>query len=244
MALGSTGFAGPSGLHSFDFGLPGKPVWDISGTYTLSPAVSESTSVVLPVTITQDSKGMLTGSGTATVAIDGIPSSGTYTVKGKVTNSGGVARINATVKLSGSGMVQGLETAYSLSANYALEIDPGTRTVYGSARGSAKAAGIGSGPVIEDFSTTLPSTMDGGWKLQMNLVPGGSKLGGNASVVLSNNRILDLGVKGNFSSKNGKSMISLSGLGDAKGTTLKVMGTNDALAPVTVKGKILGQVVP
>jgi hypothetical protein len=243
VALGSTVFAGPSGPYSFDFGLPGKPLWDISGTYTLSPTVGGSASVVFPVTIAQDSQGTLTGSGSVAVEIDGVATTGTYSLKGKVTNSGGVARINATVKVSGSGLVQGLQTTYSLSANYKLEIDPISRTVIGSASGSAKASGIGSGPVAESVSAALPSTMSGGWKLQMNLVPTGTKLGGTSSVVLGNGRTLNLGVKGSYSSKNGKSAISLSGLGAAKGTTLKVAGNGDKLTPVTVTGKILGQAV-
>jgi hypothetical protein len=243
MALGSTVFAAPAGPYSFDFGPPGKPVWDISGTYTLSPLVGGSTSVEFPVTITQDSQGMLTGSGTGPVDIDGVAATGTYTIKGKITNSGGVAKINATVKLSGNGEIQGVQTTYSLSANYKLEIDPIAKTVVGSARGSAKASGIGSGPVTEDFSTVLPSNMAGDWKLQMNLVPTDNKLGGSSSVVLGNGRTLDLGVKGSYSAKNTKSTITLSGLDTFKGTTLKVMGTNDTLVNVTVKGKILGQVV-
>jgi len=244
IALGSNVLAAPSGPHSFDFGLPEKPIWDISGTYTLSPIVGGDISVVFPITIIQDSKGTLTGSGTTDVSIAGeTPSSGNYTVKGKVTNSGGVARVSATVKVSGSGSVQGLQTTYSLSANYTLEIDSLSKTVFGSATGSAKASGIGSGPVTDDVAAALPSNMRGDWKLQMNLVPTGTKLGGTSSVVLGNGRTLDLGVKGSYSSKTGSSTISLSGLGTAKGTTLKAVGTGDALTPMTVTGKILGQVL-
>ncbi len=243
MALVSTGFAGPSGDYSFDFGLPGKPVWDITGNYVLSPSVGGSSTVDIPLTITQDSQGMLTGSLNGPVEVDGIAAtSGTCTVKGKVTNSGGVARINATVKLSGAGVIQGLQRTYSLSASYKLEIDA-SGTVTGSASGSAKAAGIGSGPVTDDFSATLPVT-DGGWKLQMHLDPTGNKLGGTSSVLLASGRTLNLGVKGTYSSKNGNSVISLSGLdASSKGTTLKVMGTGNLLTGLTVKGKILGQVV-
>ena len=125
--------------------------------------VSEDTSVVFHVTIIQDAQGMVTGSGDTAVEIDGAPSTGYYSVKGKVTNSGGVAKINATVKLSGSGTVQGLDTTYSLSASYKLEIDPITGTVFGSARGSAKAAGVGSGPINDDIEAPLP--LGHGWKL-------------------------------------------------------------------------------
>jgi rRNA maturation protein Nop10 len=244
MALSSTAFAGPTGSFSFDFGLPGKPVWDISGTYTLSPSVGGSTSVEFPITITQDSQGMLTGSGNTTVEIDGVPATGTYTVKGKVTNSGGVAKVNATVKLSGAGTIQGFDTTYSLSASYKLEIDPVSRTVVGSAKGSAKASGVGSGPVSEDISAPLPLDMVGSWKLLLtDLLTTGNKLTGTSSVVLGNNRTLSLGVKGSYSAKNTKSTISLSGIDASKGTTLKIMGTNDTLVNITVKGKILGQVV-
>ena len=244
MALGSTSFAGPTGDYTFSFGLPAKPVWDITGTYTLSPDVNEDTSVVFDVTIIQDAQGMVTGSGDTTVEIDGAPSTGHYTVKGKVTNSGGVAKINATVKLSGSGTVQGLDTTYSLSASYKLEIDPITGTVFGSARGSAKAAGVGSGPINDQIEALLPPDMDGSWTLLMDLVPTGNKLGGTSSVKLTgSNRTFNLGVKGTYSEKNGKSSISLTGSEASKGTSLKVMGTGDALTPLTVKGKILGQVV-
>jgi hypothetical protein len=244
MALVSTGFAAPDGDYSFGFGLPAKPVWDISGTYTLSPVVGGDTSVVFDVTITQNGQGMVTGSGITTVMINGFPADGNYTVKGKVTNSGGVAKINAAVKLSGSGEVQGVQTTYSLSANYALEIDPATKKAIGSARGSAKAAGVGSGPVTEDIVAPLPSGMDGSWKLNMNLDDTANKLGGTSSVVLAGGkRTLNLGVKGTYSAKTGNSNISLTGVDSSKGTTLKVMGTGDALTPLTVKGKILGQVV-
>jgi hypothetical protein len=244
MALGSNVFAGPTGAYSFDFGLPGKPVWDISGTYLLSPQVGGQTGIDFPVTITQDSKGTLTGSGSVPVEIDGVAATGNYTVKGKITNSGGVAKINATVKLSGSGEVQGVQTTYSLSASYKLEIDPVSRTVVGSARGSASAKGVGSGPVTEDISAPLPANMVGSWKLLLtDLLTTGNKMTGTSSIVLGNNRTLNLGVKGNYSAKNTKSTITLSGIDTSQGTTLKVTGTNDTLVNVTVKGKILGQVV-
>jgi len=243
MALVSTGFAGPSGDYPFNFGLPGKPVWDITGNYVLSPSVGGSTTVEIPVTITQDSQGMLTGSLYSAVKINGTAATtGTCTLKGKVTNSGGVARINATIKLSGSGLIQGLQTTYSLSASYKLEINP-SGTVVGSATGSAKATGIGSGPVTDDIAAALPTT-EASWTLQMHLEPAGNKLGGTSSVSLASGRTLNLGVKGTYSSKNGNSVISLSGSdASSKGTTLKVMGTGDALTGLTVKGKILGQVV-
>jgi hypothetical protein len=242
-ALTFSAWAGPTGHHSFKSSGVNQLVWDISGNYELSPTVGDEVSVRFPITIVEDSQGKLTGAGNVTVSIDGDNVPGTYVLKGTITRSGGVTKVNASVKLSGKGVLQGQQSTYSLSAAYKLDIDPASRTITGTARGSAKASGLGSGPISENFTDPLPTGMDGGWSLDMNLVPNGTKLGGTSSIHLNNGRSLDLGVKGSYSPKNHKSTITLNGINTAKGTTLTVVGNDDALTTMTVKGKILGQVV-
>jgi hypothetical protein len=241
-ALTFCSLAGPTGSHSFSFSGPNQTVWDISGPYTLSPTVGDEVEVTFPILITQDSQGKLTGGGDVSVIIDGENVPGTYSLKGTIARSGGVAKVNATVKLSGQGNLKGILSKYNLNATYKLDIDPASRTIIGTARGSAKATGIGSGPINDNFTQSLPANMNGGWQLNVNLSsPSATKLSGTSSIHLNNGRNLDLGLKGSYTSKTHKSSIALTGANTAKGTTLTVTGTDDALTTVTVKGKILGQ---
>lgn len=243
MALGISAWAGPTGPFTFNFDGTTKPIWDISGTYILSPTVGGEVSISFPITIAEDASGKLTGSGTVPVVIDSDQVEGTYVLKGKISNSGGVALINATLKLSGTGTLQGFQSTYSVSASYHLEIDAATRTITGTGKGSAKASGLGQGPLYEQVSGSLPTGVDGSWALNMNLQTDVKAITGTSSVLLSNGRTLGLGVKGSYNAKNTKSNITLAGVDASKGASLKVMGTNDTLNVATVKGKLLGQVI-
>jgi hypothetical protein len=242
LTLNNSGWAIPSGHFSWAFGTE-SPLWDLSGTYQLSPTVAGDVSVDFAVTVTQDATGKVVGSGTTPVLIDGESVSGNYTVSGKVTTSGTLVLLTATVKLSGSGMLHGEQRPYSLTASYKLAVDPSTRQVTGSGKGSAKAKGLGGGPVIELVDAQLPQGMTGAWQLGADLTATGKKLAGTGVVTLSNNRALNVTAKGSYAPANGKSSISLAGSGTSKGSSLTVAGTGDNLQLISAKGKVLGQTV-
>src|SRR5712675_2521148 len=80
--------APPSGIYTYQFDTSNFALWDVSGTYHLSPEISGDIPVEFDVTVVQDSKGKLYGAGQTSVDIDGETVVGTYVLKGKVATSG------------------------------------------------------------------------------------------------------------------------------------------------------------
>src|SRR6266481_218766 len=113
----------PSGTYTYQFDVTNVPLWDVSGTYHLSPDINGDVPVNFDITVLQDNKGKLYGSGPVTVDIDTQIVPGNYTVKGKIFSSAGVTRATATVKVTGTGVISGVNRPYSLTETYNLEVD-------------------------------------------------------------------------------------------------------------------------
>jgi hypothetical protein len=233
----------PSGVYTYHFDPTNIALWDVSGTYHLSPEINGDTPVDFDVTVVQDSQGKLYGAGQTSVDIDGETVVGNYILKGKVTTSGTVTRVSASVKLTGIGMLQGANRAYSLSETYVLELDSTGLTAAGLGKGSAKAQGLGSGKITEEINESLPEEMTGSWKLDLGVDTNVKKLFGNSTLTLSNNRSLDFVTGGSYSSKTDLSKVKLSGIGSGAGSKFNFVGDGDVMVGHQFTGKVLGQTI-
>ena len=233
----------PSGTYTYSFDVQSVPLWDVSGPYHLSPLINDDISVDFDISVLQDNKGKLYGSGPTTVDIDGEIAQGNYTVKGKILNSGGVTKATVTINVIGTGVIRGASRPYSLTESFALEIDTTGRAVIGTGNGSAKAKGLGAGKITEDINESLPEGMNGGWKLDLGVQTVMKKLSGNSSVNLSNGRSLDFVMGGSYSPPTDSSKVKLTGSGTGAGAKLSLVGSGEGMGLHQITGKLLGQTI-
>ena len=243
LSVASLTAAPPSGIYTYQFDVDSIALWDVSGDYHLSPDINDDIPVNFDISVLQDSKGKLYGTGPTTVDIDGETVQGNYTVKGKVLVTAGVSRATATVKVSGSGMIQGLVRSYSLSETFNLEIDSAGLTAVGTGNGSAKAKGLGSGRISEDINALLPEGVDGSWQLDLGVQTTVKKLSGTSTITLSNGRTLNFATGGSYSPTTDFSKVKLNGTGTSAGSKLNLLGLGDGMGLYQVTGKVLGQTI-
>lgn len=234
----------PSGTLIFNFDNS-TPIWDISGSYHVVAPVEGAggtpTDISFDVDITQDARGRITGSSGTTFTVGQDVLFGMYTVRGKVSSSGGVTRATMTVTLTGDGTISGRSTHFVIRANYSdVEPDPESGELFGNARASAHFSKLGNARDAFDFSAPLPSGMDGTWTLALDVTPL-NKIRGTATITLSNGRNLPFNVNGSYSGRSDSAKMQLSGTGTAKGSRLKVITSGESL--YGVKGNVLGQKV-
>jgi hypothetical protein len=215
----------------------------------VSVTVDDDIPVSFNITLQQDARGKLTGSGTTSVNIDGDIVQGNYTVAGRVSSThngvdssvSSVTRAIVTIRVSGSGFVAGATRRVSLVVTYRLQIDPATLTAFGTGRGSASATGLGTGRIDEEASVALPPGMNGNGQLEANVLLTGNKFSGTASVELSNGRTVEFNVTGTYSPRTDKTVLRLTGTGPSAGSNLRWDGVGDHLQSGVLAGKILGQ---
>ena len=235
--------APPSGNYTYSFDTQSVPLWDVSGSYHISPSINGDVPVDFDISVLQDIKGKLYGSGPTTVDIDGQIVQGNYTVKGKISTSAGVTRASVAVKVTGTGVITGASRAYTLTENFALEIDSAGLAVIGTGNGSAKAQGLGSGKITEDISDSLPEGMDGGWQLDLGIQTTLKKLSGNSSATLSNGRSLAFVTGGSYAPTTDLFKAKLTGSGTSAGSKLNMVGTGEGMGLHQITGKLLGQTI-
>jgi len=233
----------PSGTYTYTFDVQSIPLWDVSGTYHISPSINGDVPVDFDISVLQDNKGKLYGSGPTSVDIGGQIVPGNYIVKGKIFSSAGVTRATATVKVTGIGLISGLIRPYSLSESFTLEIDSSGLAVIGTGKGSAKATGLGTAKISEDINDSLPEGMDGGWRLELGVQTTVKKLSGNSSVNLSNGRSLDFVTGGSYSPTTDSSKVKLTGSGTSAGAKLNLLGSGEGMGLHQITGKLLGQTI-
>ena len=86
--------------------------------------------------------------------------------------------------------------------------------------------------------------MDGSWSTEMNILAL-KKLGGSATITLSNQRVLSTLLSGSYSTSSGISKVKLSGSGASKSTSVKLdfISSEEGKEVEKLRGKILGQSV-
>jgi hypothetical protein len=235
--------APPSGFVGFSFDT-NSPVYDLTGSLqfdqTMSGAGDTETPLSYGINVTQDARGFITGSGVIVVAVGNDFVAAEYTAKGKISSQEGVTRVTLNVKLKGEDAFGGIVTDFRVTIEYSLTLNPETGALEGTARGSGKFGPLGSTKIRSDVSVGMSPGTDGSWVLQMNIVAF-DKLSGTAVVVLSNGRTLNFTLKGNFDSSTQSSTIKLTGTGDSRGNSAKVIFDDFEL--LLLEGKLLGQQV-
>jgi len=235
--------APPSGNYTYSFDTQSVPLWDVSGSYHISPSINGDVPVDFDISVLQDNTGKLYGSGPTSVDIGGQIVPGNYIVKGKIFSSAGVTRATATVKVTGTGLISGLIRPYSLSESFILEIDSSGLAVIGTGKGSATAKGIGTGKIAEDINDSLPEGMDGGWQLDLGVQTNVKKLSGNSSVSLSNGRSFDFVTSGSYSPTTDFSKVKLTGSGTSASAKLSLVASGEGMGLDQITGKLLGQTI-
>ena len=233
--------APPSGFVGFAFDT-NAPVYDLTGSLlfdqTMSGAGDSDSLLSYGINVIQDARGFITGSGLIQVAVGNDFVAAEYTAKGKISSKDGVTRVTLNVKLKGEDAFGGVVTPFRITIEYSLVLNPETGALTGPARGSGKFGPAGSTKIHSDVSVGMSPGSDGSWVLQMNIVAF-NKLSGTAIAVLSNGRTLNFTLKGNFDSSAETSTIKLTGTGDSRGNSAKVIFDDSEL--LLLQGKLLGQ---
>lgn len=246
----------PPASVTFIFGTSddGTQLWDLSGSYNLSFTLTQRNGLALPVAVTinmtEDAAGNLHGTPGdyqyLTIG-NGASFTVTYTVTGKVIGSGGAARARFTVHMVGNGTVSGIGLN-TMSAFLIVDAAPDFED--GQLEGSAKFSAKFSrdvGPLngsIPDFTTPLPTNVNGAWALTLQL-SGLSSVDGLAAVTTSTGR--SFGFVANAQFKNDAFNVKLKGSDRISGVTIGGAGSavdatiDDAFDSIVLGGNLMGQ---
>jgi hypothetical protein len=207
-------------------------IWDISGTYSDSFQL-EGYTVKLYYTITQDTGGKLTGTGTASTLGYEFAS---FDVKGTVGTKNGAASVKMNLKGKGALTDGGESIKVSFSANINAQVISASNTISGTVKARGSALGH-SGSTTETFDKSLPADMNGSSTLDLGCNPSGKSLLGKSMLTLSNGKEINFDVKGKYNLKKDETTLTLKG--DKNKLKMKINGTDGSIK--SVKGKVLGQ---
>ena len=203
----------------------------------------------------QDGRGKLSGSGSASVSLTSNVTDpqtnafdGTYTSKGSVTSSKGVAHLVFSIKVSGSALLGDdnhpvTQRTVTVRANYSAKFDANTNQMSGRVSGTISAAGLESLSHSGSFAGALPAELgDGSWALAVQLgVVSGNKSIGTATVTLSTGQVYPFDTTGSFTPHTGQWRLTLKGVDAGKGSMLQVTVQNNAITRIV--GQVSGQSV-
>jgi hypothetical protein len=259
----------PSGHVSFTFDRTTFPVWDFTGPYQLNQQLvgsGGSLPLSFPVNISHELSGGLSGAGTTMVTLGPSVVAANYVLSGAVSLSGNDTRAMFSVTLAGSGLniIAGQQHSFHISLIYNLAVDPDPANppaliapARGApVRGNVSIAGLSGGSVIpgEDFSVLLPPGVDGGWSVNMDILPL-SRLAGTATIVIHNPgapgqaaylptaRTLNANLAGSYRPTLALSQVQLTGLPGSSPTSLDLTLVRGEAQPGRITGRILGQTV-
>ena len=246
----------PSTL-SYGFGTSNataSQLWDLNGDYVAELLV-ERGGVSMPVevgfSLIQSPKGQLSSSvgdlPNATVVFNNDNDSAFAAfakISGKVTGSGGLARVQFTVHFTGSGALAKTATDINGTLSVNAEVDSTTEgQLSGSSKFSAHFSKVSNSVGGKsDFAANLPPGADGSWNLTMHLV-GLNKVTG-VGVINTRSEPLGLNLGGKF--KNGLFVIKGTGASNVPDALSGVGSSLTVLIPATFdsvqfSGKVMGQ---
>jgi len=231
-------------------------LWDLTGNYDLNLTVVDHNGLSVPVAISfflnQDANGRLStprDNFTGLVFSDADHSAFAIlcTVRGKVTGSDGLGRAHFTVRFSGNGSFGGVQNVrVSGSVNVDAEVDASTGELSSTraTRFVANISGVNSVRGTSDFTTPLPSGVDGTWNLTLNLA-GLQRLTGTG-VFATQNNAFGLNLRGRFDGTNvrlrARGSAGVPGTRSGRGSNANISLPSD-FSTVTVNGRLLGQKV-
>lgn len=236
--------AQPSGNLGFIFEADDLPVWDLTGLYSAGPTV---------ISVQHDNNGRLRGSGAAMVQAGSDVVAASYKVSGAISGSGVDTRARFSVKLTGRDYIVGAYRRFNITMKYDLAVVASELRLVGTVKGKASYDGLGSETIDEPVDMPLPNGVDGSWAVAMNVMPLSKKLVGTGVVLVSTflspdlpggwptDRVLPADVRGSYNPKTDISKVSVKGVDEGRGTSLKLEFETDAVFPNAMSGKILGQ---
>ena len=213
---------------------PSQGIWDVTGNY---PDGDFDTGTI---TLIQDEKGKITGTGSASGSESGIDVSLVYHVNGSIKTVSSLTRVLLTMKIAGTATDGVITLPVKGNVKFQLDLDAPNQILIGNGNGSLCVKGRcqrAEGPVQFD----IPQPMDGSWTLALNTQLIDRKILGTATATLSNGRTLPFTLNGQFST-NARSPSRINLKGAAGSITLEEPQV--ALAFFLTKGKLLGQSVP
>jgi len=236
--------ASPIGTFIYDFNATNNPLWDLSGPLEFNQqiigAVGSGIPLSVPINVDQNIKGRLEGSGFATLLVDTNPITARYRGEGKVYTASDKTKVKLNVRATGQDVISGVTNSFKIVLVYQLEIDPLTRTLAGTVRGTAKFSQLIGGKVHEDTTVDLPEGADGSWALTLDLnstIPPG----GNASIALPNGRFLQYSARGGYSASKDETRLSLKGFGNGDNSRLTLWLTSTNAILTDLRGRVFGQ---
>jgi hypothetical protein len=222
----------PSGAFSYVF--TNKPLWDVTGTYSLngsSNGVTDNATFV----ITNAAKGTITGTQTETLNDGSITINVHSAVTGKISVKAGatVASLKSAGTFSGSlsGIAKGKSTETVIASNLTIS----------ATLSETLSAHAGSRKFTATTSASLPGGMDGDWQLDTSITNSVDKLSGTGTLTLSNAREFTYTITGSFNTKTEIAKLKLTGAGAALGTSFSMTTEGTNMDLTALKGKILGQ---
>ena len=227
-------------------------LYDLTGGFTnLSASFiakdSRTVDISENLAVVQSASGTLTSTGALTTVTirpsdsDSFSFPVTASFKGTVKPAGSNLQIAFTFTGQGSAVSDGTLANYKESVSYSVTVNPATGIETGKKSGTASKSGSNGG-AVKIIDTTIGPRLfkftPVGWYLSLSPTWNGTKVGGAATVYLTNERSFPFTVKG--TTKAGASKLTLTGTGTGKGATWTVTmtGTNHITG---ISGSLLGQ---
>jgi len=219
-------------------------LWDVSGTYS-----EDLGGLSLDYILNMESSGKFSGQGKVSLpSFSGVDLSlnADYSFNGAVSGVGSTVRVSMTMKMKGSGEVEGTNFTFSASATEHLSPDAANQQLTGTVTGSESVSipllhKHASVPFRTTVQSALPAGMNGTWTLAFDVSPIGNKYSGTGLVTLSSGKTLPVAVTGSYAANTGVSKLTLKGAG----INLSLTGLleNGQIIVQKLTGKALGQTV-
>jgi hypothetical protein len=247
------------GTISFDLGdaniAPETQLWDLSGLYQLDVPVDHDgleEELRLSFVLNQSASGKLSTPTNDNIQEMDLGDNSVFAVtpriSGKVTGSGGTARVHFTIQMHGSGTLAGKNVnSFSATLTVDAETDPTTGELLGTrvSKFTAHFPALGTlhGKVF-DFFVPMPQGANATWNLSLQLA-GLQRLTGTG-VITTPSRALGLHLSGEFNSRSDTVKVKAVGANNVANTTggrgitatIQLPSTFDSMI---FHGKVLGQ---
>ena len=234
----------PSGTINFAFTNASLTLFDFSTTLHFEQQMEGGTTLAFDLPLANAGNGRLTSAGTTIVTIGNDTVAGDFTAVGRISSGRAGTTMILAVKFRGQDTIAGVLSTFQINVSYRLLLNHASNSFVGTARGSANLGSLGTSRINSPIQIAIPGNQDGTFNIQLNLVSL-KKLGGTATITLSDGRVLQLGVVGKYSPSLNLAKLRLVGVGAQKGVILGLnfvtIGGESTI--VSMRGRVLGQTV-
>jgi Cytochrome c554 and c-prime len=246
LASFAVGFAAPASSSSVGFFIDSTtPVYDLTGSYQIDQQIlgpgRSPENLSLGMALTQDSRGRLQGSGSATVFLGGEIYSASYAVSGRLAGGGKATRAHLVARWNLQQADAAGNPPTTILVQYNLKVTPSG--LAGTAKGNVKFANHSRRRINSRISDLpLPAGVDGSWRVQMDFSASNASAGAG-EILLPNGRNVAVNLARGMASARGIERIKLLGASADRGNVLNVQLASQTAALQSLSGRILGQSV-